>query len=376
MPVGEGWESRLKDAIAAYAELDRKQREAWTDLLTQFIRGLVTINVENRIRLEDIASQLDKVDTLVKAAIWQRRLRSIKQRLLTATFVAIISIIAGWGRYDRYQSKLETQRQQLAMAREQEILVGWEASKQKYRFAEAVEAQDRELDDELAPLDYSGFTLLKTSSFFDLSHWKPILGGATPQDAGPVERSDNVRVIHLIRKRNFSGDNSKIRVKYFTSGYDVHSRCQNRPYTLRARKDRDFLGGKTQTTAAREIEVDLSDAPFGEPIAIAIEATIWNGFQFNVDRKQWAALLSLDDLGDAELGIRFPENLRPKKQPRLWVFPRGSAEVEAPSELQNFTVQSNSNGWVWRPHDVKRNFVYQVEFDWDCVSDSLFDQTD
>ncbi len=105
-----------------------------------------------------------------------------------------------------------------------------------------------------------------------------------------------------------------------------------------------------------------------------IEATIWNGFQFNPDRKQWAALLSLDDLGEAELGIRFPEGRRPKKQPRLLVYLRGSDKVEAPSELQNFTTLSKANGWVWRPHNVIRNFVYQFEFDWGDSSDSSHDQ--
>lgn len=371
VPVGDGWELNLKKSIDGHSELSRKERAAWTDAMTQLIRGLVTINPENRIRLEQIETQLEAIDTLVKAAMWRRRIRNAKHRLLTASIVTIVAMISSWGWYVHYENQNEIKRQQYAAKQEEPVLTDCEASKQKYHFEVAVEAQDRELVDELAPLDYSSFTFLKTSSYFDLSHWKPIPDGATPQDAGPVERSDNVRVIHLIRKRSVSGDNSKIRIHYFTSGHDVFLRCPNRGFSLRARKDRDFLGGKTQPTAAREIEVDVSDVPYGEPFSIVIEATIWNGFQFNSDRKQWAALLSLDDLSEAELGIRFPENMRPKKQPSLWVYLRGSERAEAPSEIQNFNVRPDSNGWVWRPHDVKRNFVYQVEFDWDCVSDSL-----
>ncbi len=369
VPVGEGWESQLKNSVDGYSELSSKERAAWTDVLTQFIRGLVTINTDNRIRLEDIESSLAAIDTHVKAAMQQRRMRNAKHLLLTTSIVAIIVIISSWGWYTHYQNKIETSRRQLAVQQEQETLIGCEASKQKYHFVEAVESHNRELVDELTPLDYSDFTLLKASSYFDLSHWKPIPAGSTTQNGGQVERSDNVRVIHLIRKRSVSGDNSKIRVHYFTSGYDIFLRCPNRPFVLRARKDRDFLGGKMQSTAAREIEIDVSDVPYGEPFSIVIEATIWNGFQVNEDRKQWAALLSLDDLGEAELGIRFPENMRPKKQPRLWVYLRGSEKAEAPSELQNYTVFSNSNGWVWRPHDVIRNFVYQFEFDWDYLSE-------
>ncbi len=261
VPIGDGWELRLKNSIDGYSELSRKERAAWNDVLAQFIRGLVTINPENRIRLEEIESQLAAIDAHVRAALWQRRLRHTKQSLLTASIVAFIAIFAGWGWYNDYHSQVENRRQQLVIEQEQEILNGCEASKQKYHFAAAVEAKDRELVDELAPLDYSGFTLLKTSSYFDLSYWQPLPEGATTQNGGQVERSDNVRVIHLIRKRSVSGDNSKIRVHYFTSGYDVFLRCPNRPYVLRARRDRDFLGGKTQPTAAREIEVDVSDVP-------------------------------------------------------------------------------------------------------------------
>ena len=59
--------------------------------------------------------------------------------------------------------------------------------------------------------DYSGFTILRSSAYLDLSRWRPIPAGTTPATAGLVEPALFTRVVDLIRKKYVSRDNSRIR---------------------------------------------------------------------------------------------------------------------------------------------------------------------
>jgi hypothetical protein len=243
------------------------------------------------------------------------------------------------------------------------------ASTRRYRAPGIVPPPEMELrafegDDAWPVPDYSDFTILRQSIYTDMSHWKPIPPGTTPATAGRCEPAIGTRVIDLIRKANVSRDNSRIRFQYRTEGFGYDLRCPGRRYQVRGSLGREQLGGNTKPVLIREIDVDLSDVPPGQEVRVVIHSTGWNGYQYNADQKQWNAILALDNLSEAEIALRFPKGRKPTTPPILYVFPKGSSRKEEPAHLQYFDNPLDQDWWVWRPRDILKNHVYQMEWDW------------
>ena len=212
--------------------------------------------------------------------------------------------------------------------------------------------------------DYSGFTILRVSNYVDLSNWKPIPPGTTPDSAGRVEPALITRVVDLIRKVNVSKDNTHVVYQYRGEGFEIDLHCPGRRYVVRGSASREQLGGSTRPVLIREIEVDLSDVPVGEEVRVVTHVTSWNGFQVNSDGKQWAGLLATDNLSEGELAVKFPRGLKPASSPSLFVFLKGSPKKALPPLGQNFHNPLDQEWWVWRPRDILKDFVYQIEWDW------------
>jgi hypothetical protein len=82
------------------------------------------------------------------------------------------------------------------------------------------------------------------------------------------------------------------------------------------------------------------------------------------DSRQWAAFLAPDALSEGELAVKFPRNLKPRQSPKLFFFKKGSPKQEEPIGTQNFHDPRDKDWWVWRPRDIRRDHVYQIEWSW------------
>jgi tRNA A-37 threonylcarbamoyl transferase component Bud32 len=244
------------------------------------------------------------------------------------------------------------------------------ASTKRYHIKNVVPPQDVELRTSIdggVPWeipDYSGFTILRMSNYIDLTDWKPIPPGTTPATAGRIQPAYNTCVVDLIRKVKVSKDNSRIRFQSRTEGAEIDKSCLGRNYKVWGTIGREALGGGTRPVLVREIEIDLSDIIPGNITRIVCNDTSWNGFQYHERGTQWVATLALDDLSEAELAIKFPHGLKPKNSPRLFFYEKGKEYKEQPLDAQNFTNPSDQDWWMWQLNDIKKNHIYQMEWDW------------
>lgn len=212
--------------------------------------------------------------------------------------------------------------------------------------------------------DYSGFTILRTSLFVDLSNWTAIPEGATPANAGRIEPALMTRVVDLIRKESVSGNNSRVFFQFRTEGFDYDLHCPDHEYIVRGSIEHEQLGGSTKPVWVREIAIDISDVSPGKEVRLIIQGTSWNGYQYNSERKQWTAFLAPDNLSEGELAVRFAHGHKPSTPPTLFVFQKGSPRREVAALTQNFTNPLDRDWWVWRPRDIVRDNVYQIEWAW------------
>jgi serine/threonine protein kinase len=239
--------------------------------------------------------------------------------------------------------------------------------------------------------DYSHVIIKSSSAYFDLSRWKPIPPGTSPAtaDRSQGEPALYTRVIDLERKVSVSQERPKVSFQLRTEGYDVDLKCVTHPYRILGSPAREPLGGGVKPVLIREVEVDLSAVPNGELTRVVIHGTIWNGFQRTPpplhcavallmplpwavfanaivadDSRQWAAFLAPDALSEGELAVKFPRNLKPRQSPKLFFFKKGSPKQEEPIGTQNFHDPRDKDWWVWRPRDIRRDHVYQIEWSW------------
>jgi serine/threonine protein kinase len=215
-----------------------------------------------------------------------------------------------------------------------------------------------------APPDYSGISIMRRSIFFDLSGWKRLPPGTTPANAGRVEPTNYTQVLDIVRKQSVTADNRRLIFAFRTEGFEVDLRCANHPYSVRGPAARESLGGGTRPVLRRELVIDISGCEPGKESRVVIQGTIWNGFQPSAGGKTWAAMLAADDLSEAELAVKFPGGHKPRTPPTLYVFRRGSPKKEAPHTTQDFSNPLDRDWWLWRPRDILRDSVYQIEWSW------------
>ena len=215
--------------------------------------------------------------------------------------------------------------------------------------------------------DYSHVKFNKSSLFFDLSRWKQIPEGKSPQDAGQIEPAYYTRVVDLERLDD-KPEHNTVRFQFRTEGFDVTLKCMTHPYWVWGSIDRDKkLGGGAEPTLVREIEVDLTGVPRRQPVRVAIQGTIWNGFQRKPKHRQWAAFLAPNNLPEGELAMKFPPNMKPRavNEPGLYFFKRTEPEDKKKLVLgANFNDPSDKPWWVWRPRNLLDDHVYQINFPW------------
>ena len=214
------------------------------------------------------------------------------------------------------------------------------------------------------PPDYSGVSIMRRSIFFDVSGWKRLPPGKDPAHAGRVEPANYTQVLDIVRKQNVTADNRRLILAFRTEGFEVDLRCANLPYTVRGPAARESLGGSTRPVLRRELVVDISGCEPGKESRIVIQGTIWNGFQPDVGGKTWAGMLAADDLSEAEMAVNFAGGHKPRTPPTLYVFQRGSPKKEAPRSTQDFSNPRERDWWLWRPRDILRDSVYQIEWGW------------
>ncbi|WP_165226048.1 serine/threonine-protein kinase [Aquisphaera insulae] len=240
------------------------------------------------------------------------------------------------------------------------------AASNRYRSDAPVPPQAVDHDDPGpgTPPDYSGISIMRRSIFFDLSGWKRLPTGADPATAGRVEPTNYTQVLDIVRKQNVTADNRRLVFAFLTEGFEFDLRCVNHPYTVRGPAAREALGGGTRPVLRRELVIDIAGCQPGKESRIVIQGTIWNGFQPDAAGKTWAGMLAADDLSEAELAVTFAGGRKPRTPPTLYVFPRGSARKEAPSLTQDFANPLDRDWWLWRPRDILRDSVYQIEWSW------------
>ena len=212
--------------------------------------------------------------------------------------------------------------------------------------------------------DYSGFTILRSSAYLDLSRWRAIPEGTTPAEAGRVEPALLTRVVDLIRKKNVSHDNSHIRFRIRTKAPEADFRCPGHGYKVRGSATTEDLGDGVMPSFVWEVEVDLSGVPVGAEARVVLHATLWNEHQHDAGHKARIGVLSPDALSEDELAVRFPPGRKPALPPSLFVFPEGSARKGVPADARDFLNPIDQDWWSWRPRDVLKDFVYQIEWEW------------
>ncbi len=247
-----------------------------------------------------------------------------------------------------------------------EDIPGCIASQNRFRARSTVPTPDVQIDHRPTweVPNYDPFIFLTSSSCFDLSEWRALDSGANPASAGRIEEARLTDVFELKRKRSDLSENGKIQFQFRTEGYDVDYRCVTHPFTVRGSPTNEVLGGGTSPVKIREINIDLSREPLETPFRIVIHASIWNGFQCKPEGKQWIGFIGKKGRLQDEMALKLPVARKLVQLPRLYIFEKGTAQLNVPTETQNFFASADREKFVWRVTEIRPNFVYKMEWEW------------
>ena len=277
-----------------------------------------------------------------------------------------------------------------------EYIPGVAATKNKYRTSSLLkEPKVLVVDSAWEPPSYDHVRILGSSICMDLRSWKnvrdwePVETGLSPWgagevhqrkttlenleawNAGRVEPAFYTRVIRLRKlhaedqsDREYQNERCVVSFQFRTGGFGVDLECSTHPHNVLGSRGRTKFG--EYDVKVRQIDIDITEDD-SDVVVIVINGIIWNGFQVDLESKtQWASFLSSHDSTEGEIAIIFPKDYTPKIEAAN-LFRRDCRTKNRESLKPEEGLLDNPEGtswWLWRPGELKADYIYQIEFPW------------
>jgi hypothetical protein len=221
-----------------------------------------------------------------------------------------------------------------------------------------VQAQpELEFVDELPPVDYSAFKIIKDERVFDLRDWKPVPPElATKQ----VSRTRMERTVQLIKTQPAD----EIRFEFRSTGSELFVECKSpypSPRVIGQRKHVVFdEGGKPGTL--RQLSIDVHAIPVGERFVVDMAATFWNGFQ--TENEFYVRATAYPNSALVSLLVVFPKDKPYKDNPELRVKSISNKKFEEFSR-DKVLLESENRDWLyWEVDQPQADHVYYMHWKW------------
>jgi hypothetical protein len=225
----------------------------------------------------------------------------------------------------------------------------------QYKPEPVTDQKELEFVDELPPVDYSAFEIIKDERIFDLRDWKPV----PPELANKqVSRTRMERTVQLIKTKRVE----EIRFEFRSTGSDLFVECKSpypSPRVIGQSKHVPF-DGKPGTV--RHLIVDVHAIPVGERFVVDMAATFWNGFQ--TENEFYVRATAYPNSALVSLLVVYPKDKPYKDKPELRVRPANSQKFEEFSG-DRVLLESKNRDWLyWEVGKPQADHVYYMYWKW------------
>jgi hypothetical protein len=198
---------------------------------------------------------------------------------------------------------------------------------------------------------YDGVEILKDVRIIDLRGRVPV----PPEKKTSDKISSATWVRYTLMKK--LKDKDFVEFESATTGAGIDARSLTHKYELITTGQPHFHG--SVRVKPLMLKIDISSEPVGQEFLIINEMTYWNAF--TGDEADWAAMYRVQN-EEIAMVVLFPHD-KPVKSYEFLEYKQG---VQPEPFRGRHRSYASENGLVlfWGPEDLKRNFVYQVQWRW------------
>ena len=142
-----------------------------------------------------------------------------------------------------------------------------------------------------------------------------------------------------------------------TTGAGIDARSLTHKYELITTKQLHFHGSMPVKPVV--LKIDISNEPIGQEFLIINEMTCWNAF--TGEEADWAAMHRVQN-EEVAMVVLFPED-KPVKSYEFLQHKRGVQPEPFRGRHRSY-VSENGLVLFWGPEDLKRDSVYQMQWNW------------
>ena len=198
---------------------------------------------------------------------------------------------------------------------------------------------------------YDGVEILKDVRIIDLRGRVPV-----PPE---LKTSDKISSATWVRYTLMKKTKEKDFVEFesATTGAGIDARSLTHSYELITTKQAHFHGSVKVTPVV--VKIDISNERIGQEFLVINEMTYWNAF--TGEETDWAAMHRVQN-EEVAMVVLFPKE-KPVKSYKFLQHEKGVQPEPFRGRHKSY-VSDNGLVLFWGPEDLKRNFVYQVQWQW------------
>ena len=203
----------------------------------------------------------------------------------------------------------------------------------------------------LADPIYDGVEILKDVRIIDLRGRVPVPPDKKTSDKISSATWVRYTLMKKLKEKNF------VEFESATTGAGIDARSLTHKYELITTKQPHFHG--TASVKPVVLKIDISNEPVGQEFLVINEMTYWNAF--TGEETDWAAMHRVKN-EEVAMVVLFPED-KPVKSYAFLQNEKGGHPEPFRGRHKSY-VSENGLVLFWGPEDLKRNFMYQVQWRW------------
>jgi hypothetical protein len=203
----------------------------------------------------------------------------------------------------------------------------------------------------LADPIYDGVEILKDVRIIDLRGRVPV-----PPEKKTSEKISSATWVRYTLMKKLK-EKSFVEFESATTGAGIDARSLTHRYELITTKQLHFHGRTPVKPVV--VKIDISNEPIGREFLVISEMTYWNAF--TGDEADWAAMHRVQN-EEVAMVVLFPED-KPVRSYQFLQHEKG-AQPEPFRGRHRSYVSENGLVLFWGPEELKRNFIYQVQWRW------------
>ncbi len=203
----------------------------------------------------------------------------------------------------------------------------------------------------LADPIFDGVEILKDVRIIDLRGRVPV----PPEKKTSDKISSATWVRYILMKK--TKEKNFVEFESATTGAGIDARSLTHRYELITTKQPHFHGSVRVKPVV--LKIDISNEPVGREFLVINELTYWNAF--TGEDADWAAMHRVQN-EELAMVVLFPEE-KPIKSYDFLEYKQGVQPEPFRGRHRSY-VSENRLVLFWGPEDLKRDFVYQVQWRW------------